>query len=355
MKLGLVGLPNAGKTTLFNALTQAGAKVAPYPFTTIDPNVGYAILKDERLDKIGQIVESEKILYPSIRVVDIAGLVEGAHKGEGLGNQFLSHIRGMDALILVLDAFSDNANPERDFSILWLELALSDMELLQRRRDKLAKEMKGKRERETEVKYEIIEKAIDYLGNGDSLKDKMSEEEINIIDGYELLTLKAYIVVFNIKPEDIVYGADGGVIGGSINEKVKSSIVMSCLIEEEMTGLNNDEGEELMKLYSMKETEIDKLINLGLKALNLIVFYTTEGGIIQGWTIKEGSKAREAASIIHTDMAKGFIKAEVVNYNELVRIGDLKKVKEVGKMRIEGADYTLEDGDLLKFIFKVKS
>jgi len=352
LKLGIVGLPNAGKTTLFNTLTRSGAKVDSYPFTTIEPNVGYAVLEDERLIKIFEIVGGVEIRYPSIKVVDIAGIVEGAHKGEGLGNKFLAHIREMDALIFVLDAFSEIAKPVDDFNVLRTELILSDIEVLEKKKEKLVTSIKGKKDTKAEDKIYTIERSIDLLNKGMEIKDFLCIDEVVSIEGFDLLTSKPYILVLNINPEDIgEIGIRNKWIDVMCDIKEKY-IAISCLLEEEVSKLEDDEKESIFNLYNLEKTEIKDLIKLCMEILNLIVFYTIEGGITQGWTLERGKGARKAAGRIHSDMEKGFIKAEVISYNDMITIGDIKKIREMGRLRIEGAEYIVNDGDIIKFLFR---
>jgi hypothetical protein len=352
VKLGIVGFPNAGKTTLFNALTRSGAKVDSYPFTTIEPNVGYAVLEDERLIKIFEIVGGSEIRYPSIKVVDIAGIVEGAHKGEGLGNKFLSHIREMDALIFVLDAYSDIPRPIDDFSVLRAELMLSDIEMLERKKDRLIKSIKGKRDLKAEDAISIIVRSINHLNEGGEIKNFLNNDEIISIEGHDLLTSKPYILVLNIKPEDLCENEINDRLTEVMCDVKEEYVGLSCLLEEEVSKLEGDEAINMLQLYNIKKTMIKDLIKHCMNILNLIIFYTVESGIVQGWTLERGKKAKKAAGIIHTDMEEGFIKAEVISYNDMIAICDFKKIKEMGKLRIEGVEYIVNDGDIMKFLFR---
>ncbi|MGQ9706933.1 MAG: redox-regulated ATPase YchF [bacterium] len=352
MKLGIVGLPNAGKTTLFNAMTRASAKVDSYPFTTIEPNVGYAVLEDERLTNIYKVIGGVEIRNPSVKVVDIAGLVEGAHKGEGLGNKFLAYIREMDGLIFVLDCFSDENKPLDDFNILKTELMLSDIEILERKKDRLLKGAKGKKDKKIDECIEIIEKSIKHLNEGGEIKDFLNKEEMSNIEGFDLLTSKSYILVLNIKPEDLSEKEIENRMAKIVCEKKERCILISCLLEEEVSKLEGDEKLNILNLYNLERTMIKDLIEICLHILDLIIFYTIESGIIQGWTLKNGENARRAAGRIHRDMEEGFIKAEVISYNDLMNIKDIKKIREMGRLKIEGGGYIVEDGDIMRFLFR---
>lgn len=362
MKIGVVGLPNVGKSTLFNAITNAGAESANYPFCTIEPNVGIVDVPDARLDTLGRLYNTQKITPASIEFVDIAGLVAGASKGEGLGNKFLSHIREVDAIVHVVRCFQNekiihvngSVDPIRDIEIINLELALADLEQVTKIYEKNAKLVKTG-DKSLIQSVNLTEKIKNALENNLPARSVAieGEEEVKIMKNLQLLTAKPVIYVANISEDDI---------GSEDNEMVKKvkdyaqkegakAIVLSAKIEEELAGLDKEEREAFKEELGIKESGLEKLISASYDLLGLMSFLTAGEKEVRAWTIKKGTKAPQAAGKIHTDFEKGFIKAEVVSYNDLIEAGSFLKAKEKGKVRIEGKDYVVQDGDVMLFRF----
>ena len=362
MKIGVVGLPNVGKSTLFNAITNAGAESANYPFCTIEPNVGIVDVPDARLDTLGRLYNTQKITPASIEFVDIAGLVAGASKGEGLGNKFLSHIREVDAIVHVVRCFQNekiihvngSVDPIRDIEIINLELALADLEQVSKIYEKNAKLVKTG-DKSLIQSVNLTEKIKNALENNLPARSVTieGEEEAKIMKNLQLLTAKPVIYVANISEDDI---------GSEDNEMVKKvkdyaqkegakAIVLSAKIEEELAGLDKEEREAFKEELGIKESGLEKLISASYDLLGLMSFLTAGEKEVRAWTIKKGTKAPQAAGKIHTDFEKGFIKAEVVSYNDLIEAGSFLKAKEKGKVRIEGKDYVVQDGDVMLFRF----
>jgi len=368
LNVGIVGLPNVGKSTIFNALTEtAKAGVANYPFCTIDPNVGVVDVPDERLYKLSEISGSQKIIPATIEFVDIAGLVKGASKGEGLGNQFLSNIRNVSAIAHVVRCFEDSdvvhvegsVNPVRDAEIIETELILSDLQTVEKRLEKVVKPAKtGNKEAKFEVS--VLEKAKEILENVQPLRtniDKFSEEEINYMKKTIFpLTLKPIMYVANIGEEDLPEGKDNPYVK-QIKEKANKEgapvVVLSGKVEQELIEIPKEERGELLEAYGLSEPGLNKMIKTGYELLNLITYFTSGEKETRAWTIKKGTKAPQAAGEIHSDFERGFIAAEVINYDELVRHGSMQKAKEAGAVRIEGKDYIVQDGDVMLFRFNV--
>ena len=346
MKLGIVGLPNVGKSTLFNSITKAGAECANYPFCTIEPNVGVVPIPDKRLAELAKLYNSKKITYATIEFVDIAGLVKGASKGEGLGNQFLANIRETDAIVHVVRCFEDSnivhvdgtIDPLRDIEVINMELIFADLETLEKRLSKLKHQMNN--DKEAKVEYELLDKLKTHLESGKpaisfEVKD---EDEERVIKDLNLLTYKKVIYALNVSENDI---ADDGASNDFV-KKVKDyasqhgseTFVLCAKVEEELAGLSDEEKDEFLKELGLKESGLDKLET-------------------RAWTISIGTKAPQAAGKIHTDFEKGFIKAEVVNYKDLLELGSLTKAKEKGLVRMEGKDYVVKDGDVMLFRFNV--
>ncbi len=368
LNVGIVGLPNVGKSTIFNALTEtAKAGVANYPFCTIDPNVGVVDVPDERLEKLAEISGSQKIIPATIEFVDIAGLVKGASKGEGLGNQFLANIRNVSAIAHVVRCFEDSdvvhvegsVNPVRDAEIIETELILADLQSVEKRLEKVIKPAKsGNKEAKFEV--EVLTKAKDILENLQPLRtntDKFTEEELDYLKKTIFpLTLKPLMYVANIGEEDLPEGENNPYVK-AIKEKAEKEgapvVVLSGKVEQELIEIPKEERKELLEVYGLKEPGLNKMIRTGYNLLDLITYFTTGEKETRAWTIKRGTKAPQAAGEIHSDFERGFIAAEVINYDELIKYGSLAKAKEAGAVRIEGKDYVVQDGDVMLFRFHV--
>ena len=365
MKLGIVGLPNVGKSTLFNSLTKAGAESANYPFCTIDPNVGIVAVPDERLKLLGDMYNSKKVTPAVIEFVDIAGLVKGASKGEGLGNQFLSNIREVDAIVHVVRCFEDanvvhvdgSVNPLRDIETINLELIFSDLEILERRVAKTAK--LAKMDKTAAKELDLLERMKEHLEAGKMARsfETDDEDELLLLNGYNLLTYKPVIYATNVAEDDL---ADDG----ANNEGVKavrefaaseqSGVFVICAqIEQEIAELDDDEKQMFLEDLGLKESGLEKLIKASYTLLGLHSYLTAGEDETRAWTIKLGTKAPQAAGKIHTDFERGFIKAEVVNYKDLLEQGSIAAAKEKGLVRMEGKEYVVKDGDVILFRFNV--
>lgn len=365
MKLGIVGLPNVGKSTLFNSLTKAGAESANYPFCTIDPNVGIVAVPDERLKLLGDMYHSKKVTPAVIEFVDIAGLVKGASKGEGLGNQFLSNIREVDAIVHVVRCFEDsnvvhvdgNISPLRDIETINLELIFSDIEILDRR---IAKTGKGARMDKTLAKeLELLERVKAHLEDGKLALsfETEDEDELAWLDSYNLLTYKPVIFAANVAEEDLANdGADNAGVA-AVREFAAGNgsevFVICAQIEQEIAELDDDEKTMFLEDLGLKESGLEKLIKASYHILGLHSYLTAGEDETRAWTIKIGTKAPQAAGKIHTDFERGFIKAEVVNYRDLLEQGSLAAAREKGLVGMEGKDYIVKDGDVILFRFNV--
>lgn len=365
MKLGIVGLPNVGKSTLFNSLTKAGAESANYPFCTIDPNVGIVAVPDERLKLLGDMYQSKKVTPAVIEFVDIAGLVKGASKGEGLGNQFLSNIREVDAIVHVVRCFEDtnvvhvdgSVDPLRDIETINLELIFSDLEILERR---IAKVGKAARMDKTMAKeYELLEKIKAHLEDGKMAKslEIEDEEEQALLASYNLLTYKPVIFAANVAEDELADDAAGNQGVQAVREyaaKEGSEVFVICAqIEQEIAELDDEEKAMFLEDLGLKESGLEKLIKASYHLLGLISYLTAGEDETRAWTIKVGTKAPQAAGKIHTDFERGFIKAEVVNYKDLLENGSLAAAREKGLVGMEGKEYVVKDGDVILFRFNV--
>lgn len=365
MKLGIVGLPNVGKSTLFNAITQAGAESANYPFCTIEPNVGVVAVPDHRLEKLKEIYNSERIIPAVIEFYDIAGLVRGASKGEGLGNKFLSHIREVEAIVHVVRCFEDSnivhvdgsVDPIRDIETINLELIFSDIETLERRMERTKKAARsGDKNANQEMAF--MEKLKAHLENSKPARTlEMTDDERDILKQLFLLTSKPVIYAANLSEDDIINGYENNIHLQKVIEfasSEESQVIPICAkIEEEISALEDDEKQAFLEDYGLEESGLNRLIKASYKLLGLMSFLTAGPKEVRAWTIKIGTKAPQAGGKIHSDIERGFIRAEVISFDVLVKCGSEAAAKEKGLYRLEGKDYIMQDGDVVFFRFNV--
>lgn len=349
LSIGIVGLPNVGKSTLFNLLTKKGVEAANYPFCTIDPNIGTVKVPDFRLDKIAAVSKPKQIIPTAIEFVDIAGLVAGAHKGEGLGNQFLAHIRECDAICEVIRDFQDNniihingkIDPKDDQETINLELIFADLATVEKRLEKVKREVKSG-SKEIKAELLVLEKILPYLSQGTSLRDyDFLEEEMLFIKKLSLLTIKPILYLINTDDDSTT-----DVLPGTRAEIIKINVKL----EEEIVSLPENEQAEYIQELGLKQSGLDRLIQSAYKLLGLDTFFTTGPDETRAWTIKKGTKAPQAAGEIHTDFIKGFVRAEVINWEKFITCGGEIKARELGQIKTEGKDYIVQDGDICNFL-----
>ena len=360
---GIVGLPNVGKSTLFNAITKKSILMANYPFATIDPNVGVVIVPDERIDVLKNMYNPERVIPTTYEFTDIAGLVKGASNGEGLGNKFLSHIREVDAVVEVVRCFDDeniihvdgSVDPIRDIEVINVELVLSDLEIVTSRINKIGKKAMTTKNKDDVKEIELLERIKEALeSNIPVRKLGLDEEEKKLISSFNLITLKPIIYALNVEDSDINTGNNYTKLVEDYAKKEGSETAIICAkLESELSELDEEDKKLFLDDLGIKESGVERLINKTYDLLGLATFFTVGKDEVRAWTFEKGSKAPECAGIIHSDFEKGFIKAEVMSYNDLVNAGSELKVRELGKARIEGKEYIMQDGDICHFRFNV--
>lgn len=360
---GIVGLPNVGKSTLFNAITKAGAEMANYPFATIEPNVGMVEVPDKRLERIQELIPAKKIVPTTFEFTDIAGIVKGASKGEGLGNQFLENIRQTDAIVHVVRAFDDTditsvsgkVDPIEDIDTINLELVMADLDAVNKRLAKVQRAAKG-RDKEALAELEVLNKIKPVLENGQSVRSiAFNDQEKKIVKGLFLLTSKPVLYVANIAEEDMA-DPDANKYMDAIKEHVKGDgevIGVAAAAEEQIAEMDEEEKADFLEMEGVEEPGLNRLIRAAYKLLGLETFFTAGGPETRAWTFKKGTKAPQAAGIIHSDFERGFIRAEVMSFADLDELGSAQAVKEAGKLRLEGKEYVMQDGDIVEFRFNV--
>ena len=363
MKIGIVGLPNVGKSTMFNAITKAGAECANYPFCTIEPNVGVVAVPDERLTVLRDMYNPQKVTPAVIEFVDIAGLVKGASKGEGLGNKFLSHIREVDAICQVVRCFEDtnivhvdgNINPTRDIETINLELIFADLETVEKRLERAKKNLKA--DKKYQIEIDALEKVKQALEAGKPARTvELNEEEAATLKEAFLLTAKPTLYIANVSEDDMANGGSNANVQ-TVEEYVaaeKAKVIPLCVkIEEELASLEDEDKQEMLAALGLEESGLDKVVKASYDLLGLMSFLTAGEPEVRAWTIQKGTKAPQAAGKIHSDIERGFIKAEVISFEDLIREGSMQNAKEKGLVRFEGKDYVMQNGDIVLFRFNV--
>jgi len=361
---GIVGLPNVGKSTLFNAITKKNILAANYPFATIDPNVGVVTVPDKRLEVLENMYMPERLIATSYEFTDIAGLVKGASNGEGLGNKFLSHIREVDAICEVVRCFEDkniihvegNIDPIRDIETINLELAIADLDIVNNRMDKIEKKARTTKDKEALTEVEALKKASNALEKNIPLRlVDFTEEEHQLLKSYSFLTLKPIIYLANISEEEISLEDNENVkkVKEYAQKEGARTVKICAKVESELSELNVEDKQEMLEALGIKESGLDQLIKATYSLLGLATYFTVGSDEVRAWTFKKGMNAKECAGIIHSDFEKGFIRAEVISYDDLIALGSELKVKENGKARLEGKDYLMQDGDICHFRFNV--
>lgn len=363
LKAGIVGLPNVGKSTLFNAITKKNILAANYPFATIDPNVGIVMVPDERIENLKNMYNPERTIFTSFEFTDIAGLVKGASNGEGLGNKFLSHIREVDAICHVVRCFENEniihvengIDPIRDIEIINVELAISDLEIINSRIGKISKKAQTNRDKEALIELETLNKAKTALEEGTPLRlIQFSKDERQLLKNFSLITLKPVIYLANVSEEDLTSTNKYVDLVSKYGKKEGAQTIKICAkLESELSELDGEEKKEMLNVIGIEESSLDKLIKTTYEILGLATYFTVGSDEVRAWTFKRGMNAKECAGIIHTDFEKGFIKAEVISYKDLIECGSELRVREMGRARLEGKDYLMQDGDICHFRFNV--